>query len=194
MVLGFALLSLTLATASAQQQDPDKEKSAAPQQSNQIYDEPQMPLQTQYPLSMQVQSTSSGEGCGFTFTFKPQQKTLDQARVHIFLPRGVATAAAHELFVTGPCGLLKNNGWKKATVVQDNQKFHYGWVKKVISFADPGNKKMRGKILLGEAAGQAVQVTLYYPGDLSQEFFSNAKVILSNLSFRLEELPPTKRN
>ena len=130
-----------------------------------IYDEPGMPIRAEYPDNMQVQGTSSGEGCGFNFTFKPQGHALDKAQVHIFLPAGAATAAAQEPFVTGPNGLLQNNGWKKAGETTDTGKFPYKWVRKIISFSDPGNKDMVGKILLGEASGQAVQVMLHYPGE-----------------------------
>jgi len=130
-----------------------------------IYDELGMPIRAEYPDNMQVQGTSSGEGCGFNFTFKPQGHALDKAQVHIFLPAGAATAAAQEPFVTSPNGLLQNNGWKKAGETTDTGKFPYKWVRKIINFSDPGNKDMVGKILLGEASGQAVQVMLHYPGE-----------------------------
>ena len=79
----------------------------------QTYDEPNMAIRTKYPDTMKVEGTGSSEGSGFFFKYKPHGKALDRAEVHIFLPRGVATAAAQEPFLTGKNGLLANNGWKK---------------------------------------------------------------------------------
>lgn len=189
VILIITVLAVPVALAAGQPPGSGKELPAAKEQHNQTYDEPQMPIKTQYPGDMQVQGSASGEGCGFFFSFKPQKNALDQAQVHIFLPRGAATAAAHEPFVTGPRGLLKNNGWKKAGASKDSAKFPYAWVKKIISFSDPKNQGMGGKILLGEAGGQAVQVTLYYPAALSQEFLQSANVILGNLQFKSDKLP-----
>ena len=214
LILGITLLSLTLVLACGKQEEPAKapkaaakpqaapaKKEAAKQEplakehsqketaKLQIYDEPGMPIRAEYPDNMQVQGTSSGEGCGFNFTFKPQGNALDKAEVHVYLPRGAATAAAQEPFVTGPNGLLQNNGWKKEGETTAAGKFPYTWVRKIISFSDPRNKDMVGKILLGESHGQAVQVTLYYPGNLDKEFLPNAKVILEKLQFKSDKLP-----
>lgn len=156
---------------------------------HQIYDEPSMAIRTEYPDTMEVQGTGSGEGSGFIFSFKLRGNALDKAKVHIFLPRGAATAAAQEPFVTGPKGLLKNNGWKLEDETIDAGKFPYGWVRKVISFSDPKNKGMVGKILLGEASGQAVQVILYYPSNKADEFLPNAQLILGKLYFKSDKLP-----
>jgi hypothetical protein len=153
------------------------------------YDEPGMAIKTEYPGTMKVEATGSGEGSGFIFSFIPRGNALDKAKVHIFLPRKAATAAAQEPFVTGAKGLLETNGWKKAGETTAAGKFPYGWVRKVISFTDPGNQGMVGEILLGEASGQAVEVILYYPADLGDEFLANAKLILGKLSFKSDKLP-----
>jgi hypothetical protein len=186
LLLGLAMLMVSLVLEnplSAQAGTAPKEKGTL------TYDESAMPIRTQYPDAMQVADTCSGEGCGFIFTFKPQGNLLDQAEVHIFLPKGVATAAAQAPFVTGPRGLLANNGWKKTGAAKNTREFPYRWVKKIISFSDPGNKGMRGKILLGETNGQAVQVILYYPNNLGRKFLANAQVILANLQFKSDKLP-----
>jgi hypothetical protein len=208
MILGITLLSLTLVWACGKQEEPAKAQkpSAKPQAAQakqeaakghgqgaiaklQIYDEPGMAIRTEYPDTMKVEGTGSGEGSGFFFSFKPRGNALDKAEVHIFLPRGAATEADQEPFVTGPKGLLENNGWKKEGETTGTGKFPYVWVKKVISFADPSNKGMVGQILLGEASGQAVQVVLYYPGDMDKEFLTNANLILKNLQFKSDKLP-----
>jgi hypothetical protein len=213
-ILGITLLSLTLVLACGKQEGPAKAQKpatkpqAAPVKKEetkqeplakehgqketaklQIYDEPNMAIRTEYPDTMKAEGTGSGEGSGFIFSFKPRGNALDKAEVHIFLPRGAATAADQEPFVTGPKGLLENNGWKKEGETTDTGKFPYGWAKKIISFTDPGNKGMVGKILLGETSGQAVQVTLYYPSDMSHEFLANANVILEKLHFKSDKLP-----
>ena len=206
LILVISVLSLSVVIACGKKEEPAKpQKPAAKQQAApakkgaakpepikhgqlQIYDEPGMAIRTEYPDSMNVEGTGSGEGSGFIFTFKPRGNALDQAKVHIFLPRGAATAAAQEPFVTGPRGLFENNGWKKTGETKDTGEFPYGWVRKIISFSDPGNKGMTGEILLGEASGQAVQVILYYPKGLGKEFLANAHVILKNLHFKSGKL------
>jgi hypothetical protein len=213
LILGITVLSFNLILACEKQDEPKKAqkplaKPAAPAKQEtvkhdpdakehgkkgtaklQIYDEPSMAIRTKYPDTMKVEGTASGEGSGFIFSFKPRGNALDQAKMHIFLPRGAATAAAQEPFVTGPRGLLENNGWKNAGETKDTGEFPYGWVRKIISFSDPGNKGMAGKILLGEASGQAVEVILYYPNDMGKEFMANAHVILENLHFKSDKLP-----
>jgi len=213
-ILGITLLSLTLVLACGKQEEPAKaQKPSAKQQAArakqeaakqkplakehvqketvklQIYDEPNMAIRAEYPDTMEVEGMGSGEGSGFFFRFKPRGNTLDKAKVHIFLPRGAATAADQEPFVTGPKGLLENNGWKKEGETKDTGKFPSEWVRKVISFSDPKNKEMVGKILLGEASGQAVQVILYYPADRGNEFLTNANLILGKLHFKGDKLP-----
>jgi len=213
-IFSLALISLTLVLACGKPEEPAKAEKpaakphAAPAQKEaakpqppaqeqsqketaklQVYDEPGMPIKAEYPDTMVAQGGCSGEGCGFNFTFKPQGNALDEAEIHIFLPVGAATAAAQEPFVTGPNGLLHNNGWKKESETKVAGKFPYVWIKKVIGFSDPRNKGMVGKILLGETNGQAVQVTLYYPGNLETEFLANANLILGKLHFKGDKLP-----
>jgi hypothetical protein len=183
-------VKVTVSAAAGQgQKEQGQKKIAKGVQENRIYDDPNMPMRTEYPDTMKVEGTGSGEGSGFIFTFKPQGNPLDKAKVHIFLPRGAATATAHEPFVTGPNGLLANNGWKMAGETTDTGTFPSEWVRKVINFADPKNQGMVGKILLGEAAGQAVQVILYYPADRGGDFLTNANLILGKLHFKADKLP-----
>jgi hypothetical protein len=217
LILGITFLLLTLFLACGKQEEPAKtqkpgaKSQVVPARQGTIrheplaqehskegtprlhtYDEPSMAIRTEYPDTMKVEGTGSGEGSGFFFSFKPRGNALDKAEIHIFLPRGAATAADQEPFVTGPKGLLENNGWKKESETTDTGKFPYAWVKKVISFADPGNKGMVGKILLGAASGQAVQVILYYPSAMGDEFFTNTKLILGKLYLKSDKLPLVK--
>lgn len=155
----------------------------------QTYDDPQMAIRTQYPETMKVEAAGSSEGSGFNFKYKPHGNALDRAEVHIFLPKGAATAAAQEPFVTGPNGLLANHGWKKEGETGASEDFPYNWVKKVMSFSDYKHAGMTGNILLGETHGQAVQVVLYYPGTHRRDFLADAGVILKNLHFKADKLP-----
>jgi hypothetical protein len=186
LIFGTILLTMCLAWGCSKPEQPAKnqKKDVFP---TRIYDEPHMPISTQYPVGITATATCSGEGCGFYFKFP--DGALDQAEVHIFLPRGAATAAAQEQFVTKGCGLLESNGWKKVEESNDTGYFPYGWVKKVIDFTAASNTGMVGKVLLGETNGQAVQVTLYYPGDMGEEFLADAKVILEHLQFKSDQLP-----
>jgi len=214
LFLGTALLSFTLVwacgkpekPATAEKPAPKEQAAPAPKEAAkpetpaqeqgrkesaqlQVYDEPGMPIRARYPETMMVEGGCAGEGCGFTFNFKPQGNALDQAEVHIFLPAGTASAADQEPFVTGPNGLLHNNGWEKEGETTDKGEFAYEWVSKIINFSAPGNKGMVGKILLGETHGQAVQVTLYYPDNMAEEFLTQAHLVLENLKFKEDKLP-----
>jgi len=84
---------------------------------------------------------------------------------------------------------LAKNGWNKERVTTNTTEFPYEGVRIIISFSDPRNKGMVGKILLGEAGGQAVQVILYYPSDLDKEYRANADIILGRLHFKRDKLP-----
>jgi hypothetical protein len=202
-IIGFALLMLSLAWGCTKQGEPakgqksklltkeqSKKESGKEEKHNRMYDEPDNEIKTQYPDTMTAVGGCGEEGCGFTFEF--QEGVMDKAEVHIFLPRGTATAAAHERFVTGARGFLETNGWQKESEAQDTSMFPYSWIRKVIGFTDPRNKGMVGKILLGETHGQAVQVTLYYPSDRAKEFLANARIILENLDFKGDKLPIEK--
>ncbi len=202
-IIGLALLALSLTGGCAKHEEPakaqksklltkeqSKKEAGKTEKCNRMYDEPDNEIKTQYPDTMTAVGSCSEEGCGFTFEFR--EGVMDKAEVHIFLPRGVATAAAHERFVTGARGFLETNGWKKISEAQDTSMFPYSWIRKVIDFTDPRNKGMVGKILLGETCGQAVQVTLYYPSNRGEEFLANARVILENLDFKSDKLPIEK--
>jgi hypothetical protein len=210
LVIGLAFLSLSLVIGCGTREkpakgqesgadhrtltkEPVKDEPAKEENKNRIYDEPNMPIRTEYPDTMKMASGCSDEGCGFTFTFESQDKDQVKAKIHIFLPRGAATAAAQEAFVIGPHGLLASNGWKKESDSCDTGIFPVSWVRKVIGFSDPKNLEMVGKILLGETSGQAVQVTLYYQSDLGDEFFPTARSILEKLHFKSDKLPIGKR-
>ena len=151
------------------------------------YDEPNFPLKTRYPATMKVLSSGSGEGVGIFFTFKPQGNALDEAEISFFLPKGSATLADFETFGTGPNGLIENNDWQLDTETTDTSEFPYPWIKKVIHFST--DKEQSGRILLGETNGQAVQVILLYPAEMSQDYWPSAQTILENLEFKSELLP-----
>ncbi|HIK44430.1 MAG TPA: hypothetical protein IGR64_06020 [Leptolyngbyaceae cyanobacterium M65_K2018_010] len=156
------------------------------------YDGPaqKIPVKAQYPNTMEVSGTGSGEGVGVFFTFKPQANALDEAEVHVFLPAGVATAAEQEPFVTGPNGLIANNGWvPDSTQASGSPDFSYPWVEKIINFSS--DKEQSGHVLLGQTNGQAVQVTLLYPAEMADAYWPAANTILDSLTFEPSLLPVT---
>jgi hypothetical protein len=155
-----------------------------------IYDETAngIPVVAQYPGSMSVMGAGSGEGVGVFFTFEPQGNALDDAEVHIFLPSGTASAAALEPLVTGPNGLMENNGWTRGGVEEAGaERFPYGWVEMVIDFST--DMEQSGHILLGQAHAQAVQVTLLYPVELVDQYWAAATSVLETLRFDADLLP-----
>jgi len=193
LTAGLAVLLLTLVLACSNKEEPATAPKLGPpvqeMQKTSRYHAPNLPIRTEYPDTMKVEMTGSSEGSGFIFSFKPQGNALDQAKVHIFLPRGVATAAAQEPFVTGPNGLLANNGWHQEGETTDTAGFPYGWVKKIISFTDPGHRGMVGEILLGQDSGEAIEVILYYPAAMDKKFLTSANLILAKLHFNPDKLP-----
>lgn len=177
---------------SPEETDSDASSSAVTAQTNlQTYDETAsgIPIQAQYPAdAVEAMGTGSGEGVGVFFSFKPTNTHLDMAQVHIFLPAGVATAAEQEPFVTGPGGLMESNGWTVDSVEsQGSANFPYDWVETVINFST--DREESGHILLGQTDGQAVQVTLFYPAEMSDAYWPAAKTILDSLEFDASLLP-----
>jgi hypothetical protein len=159
------------------------------QVTSKIYNGPEynFPIKTQYPNTMQVEGGCGGEGCGFSFTFLPQDNDLDNAEVHIFIPRGTKTAAEQAVFITGANGLIENNGWAIAELGQPPQQLSADWVKQVINFRTEENET--GQIILGEVDGQAVQIMVIYPTPMADQFWSGAAMVLQNLTFEMELLP-----
>ena len=155
-----------------------------------IYDETAngIPVIAQYPDTMRVMGAGSGEGVGVFFTFKSQGNALDDAEVHVFLPSWAASAAELEPFVTGTNGLMANNGWLRKGVEEGgSERFPYGWVEKVIDFST--DMEQSGHILLGQANGQAAQVTLLYPTEMADAYWPAATSVLESLQFDGDLLP-----
>ncbi len=153
----------------------------------------QFPLKAQYPDTMRVEDGCAGEGCGFFFTFVPQGNALDTAEVHVFLPAGATSVADLEPMVTGPNGLIENAGWTVSAIESNgSEEFPYDWVETVISFSS--DQEESGYILLGQTAGQAVQVLLKYPAEMADEYWPATKTVLDSLEFEEELLPLTPSN
>jgi len=186
------------APSSAPEAAPDTPAAVTPEsaQTNLLtYDGPasRYPITAQYPDTMQVDGGCAGEGCGFFFTFVPQGNALDEAELHIFLPAGATTAADQEPFVTGPNGLIENAGWTVDSVDENgSEAFPYGWVDQVINFST--DQEQSGHILLGQAEGQAVQVVLLYPAEMSDSYWPGANTVLESLEFDADLLPLERSN
>jgi len=70
-----------------------------------------IPLTARYLEGMDASATASSEGAAVCFTFAARSNALDQALVHVLLPAGARAVAAQEPLVTGPDGLMENDGW-----------------------------------------------------------------------------------
>jgi hypothetical protein len=142
---------------------------------------------------MRVEGTGSGEGVGVFFSFDPQGNELDRASLHVFLPSGASSAAEQEPFVRGTNGLMASNRWvEQQGGGGSSPRFLYSWVEKVIDFTT--GEGQSGHILLGQAHGQAVQVTLLYPPSMADAYWSAATNVLESLEFDADSLPIRRSN
>lgn len=149
-----------------------------------------IPVTAQYPDTMAVMGTGSGEGVGVFFTFEPQGNALDDAEVSIFLPANTADTGALMEFITGPNGLIANNGWSLDNSRADNvADFPYPWVEMVFDIST--DFEQSGHIVIGQSNGQAVQVVVLYPAEMSDAFWPSARTVLDSLEFEADLLPVT---
>lgn len=146
-----------------------------------------VPVTAKYPDIMEVTSSSSDEGLGVFFNFKPQGTALDGARLQVFLPAGETSTADLIPFVTGANGLLASNGWTLEEGRSNAALSSYPWVEQVFNFS--ADQQQAGHVLVGEAAGQAVQVILLYPTAGADDYWPAAKTILDSLTFEPDLLP-----
>lgn len=156
----------------------------------QTYDETAngIPVTAQYPNTMKVFGTGSGEGIGVLFTFKSQGNALDDAQVHIFLPSGTPSTTELQPRITGSNGLIESNGWTIDSIKADGvAEFPYSWLEMVFNFST--DMEQSGHILIGQTNGQAVQIILLYPTEMSDAYWPAARSILNSLEFDPNLLP-----
>lgn len=147
-----------------------------------------IPITAQYPSTMKVFGTGSDEGVGVLFTFKSQGNALDDAQVHIFLPSGTPSTTQLEPRITGSNGLIQNNGWTLDSSKADGgSEFPYSWLEMVLNFSTDIDQS--GHILIGQTNGQALQIILLYPAEMSDTYWSAARTILNSLEFDANLLP-----
>lgn len=179
-------------TSAPVKSEPSESSDATtnPQTNLLTYDGPSqgIPVSAQYRETMEVFGTGSGEGVGVRFIFKPQGNALDDAEVSIFLPAGGSSTS--DLNIDGPNGLIENNGWSLDGQRADTaSEFPYPWFEMVFDIST--DLEQTGHILLGESHGQAIQVIVLYPTDMSDEFWPGARIVLESLEFDAELLPIT---
>jgi hypothetical protein len=152
-----------------------------------------IPVTARHPATIRVEGTGSGEGVGVFFSFDPQGNELDRSSLHVFLPSGASSAAEQEPFVRGTNGLMASNRW----VEQE------GGGEALRGFSTAGSRRsstsppargQSGHILLGQAHGQAVQVTLLYPPSMADAYWSAATTVLESLEFDADSLPIRRSN
>ncbi|MGB3508267.1 MAG: hypothetical protein WBA93_03315 [Microcoleaceae cyanobacterium] len=147
-----------------------------------------IPVTAQYPNTMKVFGTGSGEGVGVLFTFKSQGNALDDAQVHIFLPSGTPSTTQLQPRITGSNGLIESNGWTLDSTKADGvSEFPYSWLEMVFNFST--DIEQSGHILIGQSNGQAVQIILLYPAEMSDTYWPAARTILDSLEFDANLLP-----
>jgi len=149
-----------------------------------------IPVTAQYPDTMAVMGTGSGEGVGVFFTFEPQGNALDDAEVSVFLPANTSDTGDLMDFITGPNGLIENNGWSLDNSRADNvADFPYRWVEMVFDINT--DFEQSGHIVIGQSNGQAVQVVVLYPAEMANSFWPSARTVLDSLEFEADLLPVT---
>lgn len=149
-----------------------------------------IPVTAQYPDTMTVMATGSGEGVGVFFTFEPQGNALDDAEVHVFLPANTSDTGDLMEFITGPNGLIENNGWSLDGSRADTaSEFPYPWFEMVFDVST--DMEQSGHVLIGSSNGQAIQVVLLYPSEMADEFWPAANTVLDSLEFDADRLPVT---
>ena len=156
------------------------------------YDGPaeNIPVTAQYPNTMEVMATGSSEGVGVFFTFQPQGNALDDAEVHVFLPANSSDTGDLMAFITGPNGLIENNGWTLDGSRADTApEFPYPWFEMVFDIST--DQEQAGHILIGQSAGQPIQVIVLYPTEMADEFWPAANTVLDSLAFDADRLPVT---
>jgi hypothetical protein len=156
------------------------------------YDGPaeNIPVMAQYPDTMEVMAAGSGEGVGVFFTFKPQGNALDDAEVHVFLPANTPSTTELMPMITGPNGLIENNGWSLDNTRADNvSDFPYPWVEMVFDIST--DMEQSGHIVIGQTNGQAVQVVVLYPAEMADAYWASARTVLNSLEFDPDLLPVT---
>ncbi|WP_039726241.1 hypothetical protein [Leptolyngbya iicbica] len=191
--VGLLLLAGTACTAPETGSEPSETstESTAPA-ALLTYDGPaeNIPVTAQYPDTMTVMGTGSGEGVGVFFTFTPQGNALDDAEVSVFLPANTSDTGDLMDFITGPNGLIENNGWTLDGSRADTaSEFPYPWFEMVFDIST--DMEQSGHILIGQAAGQPIQVVVLYPAEMADEFWPAANTVLDSLEFDANLLPIT---
>jgi hypothetical protein len=141
-----------------------------------------IPVTARYPHALEVSAMGSGEGVGVHFSFRARTDALAEAELHVFLPKGSATAQELLPFVTDRMGLMENNGWTEVQrAPAGSGRFTQDWADLVIDFTAPQGRS--GHIVLGQTGAQAVQVTLLYPDALAGSFWTVMTPVLDSLRF-----------
>jgi len=141
-----------------------------------------VPVTARYPDALDVSAMGSSEGVGVHFSFRPGNAALADAELHVFLPGGSVTVEELLPFVTGQQGLMANNGWSELQrAPAGSGRFTQPWAATVIDFQAANGHS--GHIVLGQTDGQAIQVTLLYPDELADTFWSAMTPVLDSLAF-----------
>jgi len=141
-----------------------------------------IPVIARYSEALEVSAMGSGEGAGVHFSFRPPNDGLADAELHVFLPRGAATAEELLPFVTGPGGLMASNEWtERQRTPAGSGRFTQDWARTVIDFTATNGHS--GHVVLGQSGGQALQVTLLYPDARMDTYWSVMSPVLDSLAF-----------
>ena len=142
----------------------------------QLYQHPAVPLVTYYPATMTVDQDCDTAGCGVSFTDE-----TTGAGVIVLFPAGVTQAAAVAPYVTGPEGLMAENGWMVTGSYADQLEFP--WARQLVTF-EPPDQEAIGLVYLGEASDRGFAAIAVFPPEAGDGFMPQVNAMFGEVRVR----------
>lgn len=139
----------------------------------QLYQHPTVPLVIYYPATMTVDQDCDPVGCGVSFTDE-----ATGAGVIVLFPAGATQAAEVAPYITGPEGLMAENGWLETGSYDDQLEFP--WARQLVTFAPPDREAM-GLVYLGEASGQGFAAIAVFPPEAGDGFMPQVNAMFGEV-------------
>jgi hypothetical protein len=139
----------------------------------QLYQHSTVPLVTYYPATMTVEQACDIDGCGVSFTDE-----ATGAGVIVLFPAGATQAVEVAPYVTGPEGVMAENGWV-VTGSYDGQ-LEFPWARQLVTFQPPDRETM-GLVYLGEASGHGFAAIAVFPPEAGDGFMPQVNAMFGEV-------------